>query len=128
MTQPVDAVSYLGCPYNHNDKAVMERRYRLVNYYLTHFHKLGKLVYSPLTHNIPMHKLGIEQTWDWWQTFDIAMLSRCNELIVLQLDGWQQSRGLTAEIDYASEHNIPIIYCEPDIEILHHLSESTASL
>jgi hypothetical protein len=127
MAHFTDPVSYLGCPYNHNDKEVMRRRYRLVNYYLTHFHRLGKLVYSPLTHNIPMHTLGIEQTWDWWQTFDIAMLSRCNELIVLQLDGWERSVGLTAEIKFATQENISISYCEPDIEILNLLSESTAS-
>jgi hypothetical protein len=40
------------------------------------------------------------------------MLSRCDVMIVLCIPGWEESSGVTGEIDYAIKHKIPIIFVD----------------
>ena len=40
----------------------------------------------------------------------LAMLMRCDALVVLQLDGWRDSRGVCMERVLASARGIPITY------------------
>lgn len=41
-----------------------------------------------------------------------SLISKCDELWVLKIDGWEQSKGVSAEIEYAESLNIPIKYKE----------------
>lgn len=108
-------ISYLACPYSHPDPNVKAKRHQLVNRITFEFHKLGKLVYSPLTHNIPLiHLSEKENNWNDWELFDKSMLARCDELIVLKIDGWKLSKGVTAEIAFAKEINLPILMIDPN--------------
>ncbi|PHQ78938.1 MAG: hypothetical protein COB66_07875 [Coxiella sp. (in: Bacteria)] len=118
MNKIQDTVSYLACPYAHDDVAVKKFRHALVNHYTNEFLKLGKFIYSPLTHNIPLHDPSVTQTWEIWQRFDTAMLSRCNELIVLQAEGWERSVGVSGEIEFAKSIELPIIFLEPDADVV----------
>lgn len=43
-----------------------------------------------------------------WANRDYAYLSRCDELWVARMDGWQSSEGVKAEIKYAKKLKIPI--------------------
>ncbi|MCH9644011.1 MAG: DUF1937 family protein [Gammaproteobacteria bacterium] len=112
------AVAYLACPYAHKDPDVKLFRHRLVNHCVQSYLAQGKLVYSPLTHNIPVRDPKINHTWEMWAVFDKAMLSRCNELIVLQADGWKESIGVTAEIEFATSLELPIQYLMPNKNML----------
>ncbi len=48
---------------------------------------------------------------------DRALLERCDQLVVLMLDGWRESVGVQAEILIASELGIPTRYWEPNGEL-----------
>ncbi len=107
-------LAYLACPYKHHDPKVMSERHAHVNQVLYHLMKKGIHAFSPLTHNIPVIQLGLNYSWeDYWQDFDLGMLSRSSKLYVLKLPGWETSRGVTAEIAKAKELNLPIEYLEP---------------
>lgn len=107
-------ISYLACPYSHPDREMKEMRHHLVNRMALELHKRGRLVYSPLTHNIPLiHLSGKSNNWDDWEAFDKAMLARCDELLVLKIPGWDISQGVTAEMEFAKELNIPIEIIDP---------------
>lgn len=47
---------------------------------------------------------------DYWLRQNLAFLSRCDKMYVLQLEGWEKSDGVQREIAFATEHNIPIEY------------------
>lgn len=80
----------------------------------------GKVVYSPIAHNHPIACLiSLPRTWDWWKVFDEHILSKCDSLMVLMLDGWDTSIGVAAEIDLARTLNLPISFhvsCLPPSE------------
>lgn len=43
-----------------------------------------------------------------WYAWDLQFLARADELLVLQLPGWEQSKGVLVEIAAAQARNIPV--------------------
>ena len=102
-------VAYLACPYSHPDPQIKAMRLQCATATAFHLIKQGIYVYSPLTHNMTtIDALGIHGHWDTWKTFDFAMISRCDKLIVLTLPGWEESRGVMDEIDFAHKIGLPV--------------------
>lgn len=72
------------------------------------------IVFSPISHTHPISMAGeLPCEWEYWEKFDTAFLTHSKELIVLMLDGWEDSKGVNAEIKIAERLGIPILYCEP---------------
>jgi hypothetical protein len=113
---------YLGCPYSLDGQATekqMERRHAQVTRCANVLFRIGLNVYSPITmhHQIQQHKKIKMTTRDWLQ-LDYEYLRHSEMLYVLKLDGWDNSLGLVSEIEFAQELDIPIVYIEPNKEIL----------
>jgi len=106
-------VSYLCAPYNHPDSAVREERFNLITELAAQLIEKGTYVFSPITHNIPIRDLGKMTSWDDWAHYDLTMLSLCKELIFYKLPGWEESKGVYAELIFAKERNIPIREISP---------------
>jgi hypothetical protein len=107
---------YVASPYSHPDKMVEEMRnigVAVATGYLMNKY-LDKSFYSPICHTHPIATVcKLPGHWEFWKQFDETMLSRCNECWVLMLDGWQQSKGVTAEIGIAVELGLPVKYVKP---------------
>lgn len=114
MTKPT--LYYLGAPYNHPTQAVKKRRLATVNHVSLELIKEGKLVFSPLSHNLSIDSKRFLNSWEAWQKLDLEILARCDALMVLKLEGWQDSIGLKAEIAFAKAHQIPIVEMEAPSE------------
>lgn len=105
-------VAYLSSPYFDPDPRIKEMRHTIVNRVAYELMSQGTLVYSPLTHNLPIDRLGIHGNWATWKEFDHTMLSKCDRIIVLKLPGWENSKGVAAEIACAKELELPIEWME----------------
>src|ERR1700692_1103713 len=88
-------VIYLACPYTHPDPDVRRRRFEIVTAVAADLIKSGRIVFSPITmtHPIDMVLAGASNTLgsNYWVAFDEAFMEMCSEMIVLTLDGWEQS-------------------------------------
>ena len=104
MTQ----LGYLASPYQHPDPLIRKKRLLAVTYVAAELFMQGRYVFSPLTHNVPLKGFGVLGDWDAWKAYDELLLSRCNILYVLQLAGWEQSKGVSGEIAFAKAKKIPI--------------------
>lgn len=93
---------YLASPYSHPDSEVRLERVRLVMSATALLMKSQIVVYSPIVHN---HRIamdyGLPTEWEYWRQFDEVMISRCDELCVLMIDGWDKSKGVEDEIKIA---------------------------
>lgn len=94
---------YLASPYSHPTPAVREARFRAVCQCAAEMMRRGMHVFSPIAHAHPIAAHGLPGDWEFWQTYDRLMLSRCDELAVLCLPGWRESIGVREEIQIASE-------------------------
>jgi hypothetical protein len=76
--------------------------------------RAGHVTYSPIVHGHPLVQLGLPTDWSFWQHQDREILSRCDEVIVLRLPGWQQSEGIEAEIAVATSLAKPLRFIDPE--------------
>jgi len=76
--------------------------------------KRGLAVFSPICHSHPIAKHGGIDAVDHelWMRIDREMWDRCDELLVAKMDGWDQSRGVAAEIEYFLKRGAPVTYTE----------------
>ncbi len=107
---------YLASPYSHEDVKVREYRFQTSAKAASTLMKKGIHVFSPISHTHPIAMYGLPLGWDFWEQFDRWYIERCDEVWVLMLDGWQESRGVTAEIGIATEMGKVIRYLEEDFD------------
>jgi len=105
---------YLASPYSHADPAVREARYRAACRATAALLRAGLVVFSPIVHSHPLVAFDLPTGWDFWEPIDRAYLARCDEVVVLTLDGWQQSTGVRAEIALARGLGKPVRFLGVD--------------
>lgn len=109
---------YLAVPYTHPLENVRELRFEIINRVSGSLFSYGIFNFSPITHShvvaeaMKVDGLATTTKWDFWAEYDCYMISLCDALWVVCLDGWKRSVGVTAEIIYAQENNIPIKYLD----------------
>jgi len=102
---------YLAVPYSHPEAGVRHDRFVKVNLAAAALMRQGFLVFSPISHGHPICSAGaLPGSWQYWENVSRAILQLCKLLIVLQLDGWEDSTGVVNEIRIAKELGIPIEY------------------
>lgn len=107
-------LTYLATPYNHEERSVMLRRQREAIGAAARLIAAGQRVFSPIAHNIPLiEAAGLKTGWEMWGEFDKDMLSRCDELVVLKMDGWMLSQGVEREVEEAERLGLPIRCLDP---------------
>ncbi len=107
---------YLASPYSSPDKALQEYRFAAAalacGWLMDQYKDLS--FFSPITHTHPIAvHCKLPGYWQFWAAYDRCMLSRCDELWVLCIDGWRTSNGVTAELKIARETGMPIHYVVP---------------
>ncbi len=88
---------YLAIPYSHPDPEVREQRFQTANTVAACLMAAGHHVFSPISHTHPIALAGdLPLGWDFWAEYDRQILSICNMVIVLCVDGWLESKGVQA--------------------------------
>lgn len=102
---------YLAAPYSDPDELRRVQRFNMINRAAAKLMAEGKYVFSPISHTHPIKEAGnLPGGWEYWEGYDRRMISCCDKLIVLMLDGWDKSVGVQAEIKIAAEMGLPIEY------------------
>lgn len=104
---------YLASPYTHDDLGVRHARERKATLAAGKLVEMGFSVVAPITqsHRIAELTPGIGAlAHDTWMEVDIAILKRVDRLIVLEIEGWDVSKGVQEEVSCAQEHGIPVSF------------------
>ncbi len=101
------ALVYIASPYAHPSPDVREARLEAVRHVCGRMVNEGKIVMSPLVYLGELALRGVHPPQGWY-AFDLQLLARCDELIVLQLPGWDASRGVLVEIAGAQTKGLPV--------------------
>jgi nucleoside 2-deoxyribosyltransferase len=107
---------YLASPYSAPDPAVREQRFRDTCRATAALLQAGHAVFSPIAHSHALAEHhGLPTDWTFWERTNREHLLRCDEVVVLLLDGWRSSAGVQAEIRIARELGKPIRLVEPSL-------------
>ena len=102
---------YLAVPYSHPAPDVRHARWCAANCETARLSRDGWLVYSPISMGHAVALAGdLPHDFAYWRDHCEWMLSACDTLVVLTIDGWRDSIGVTAEIAMAEERRLTIVY------------------
>lgn len=108
---------YIASPftYKHQDSnmrmRVEEERFELVTKAIAKLQEkypyafIGPITQSHITSKYMSQK---NSEFNYWRKRDLTYISRCDELWILPLEGWQESMGVQEEVKFAKKHKIPI--------------------
>ena len=104
---------YLATPYSHHSHAVMLARFEQACRIAGRLMEQGMIVFSPIahTHSIAVH-CGLPRGWIYWQRYDRVMIGAATKVLVVKMEGWEESKGIAGEIAIANELGIPVEYME----------------
>lgn len=104
-------LAYLCCPYTSSNPQVCADRVEAADWFAAALMADGFSVFSPISHGhrVAQHlDPGLSDSHAFWMNQSIDLLRRCDELFLLPLEGWGQSRGVGIELDFAASAGIPI--------------------
>lgn len=109
---------YLASPFSHTSNKVMLKRRKDIDSIgakLQCKHR-NVAIFPPITISdtyakISKGKLG--HTFDSWRKIDFYTISKCDEVWVVKMEGWDRSIGVIAEIEYAKSLKIPVKFINP---------------
>lgn len=107
--------TYLSIPYSHPDPSVCERRMTAFWKAAAELIKQGKHVVSPMTLEPALRAApGVPYDWAHWERYSLLMMGVSESLVVLTLDGWEQSTGVRGEIAEATRLGLPVEFMAPE--------------
>ncbi|HUT57895.1 MAG TPA: DUF1937 family protein [Phycisphaerae bacterium] len=105
---------YLAAPYSSKDPSVRRRRFRASCKAAAVMLRKGLMVFNPLAHSVPIAAAGLDDMdHDFWMRVDRPYLEWCHMVMVLTLDGWRESRGVSMEIAQARALHKPVSFISP---------------
>jgi len=111
MIKPIKI--YLATPYSHRDEMVRLARFHAVNRKAAELMSRGYVVFSPISHSHPIANYIPREyvnSWEFWKAQDMPLLEWADELWVMDVTGWKESTGVTAEVARAMEMGMPVIF------------------
>lgn len=108
-------IIYLASPHTHTDKAVLDARCIAAQKATARLMLEGNAVFSPIAHShgVADHMPdAVRCDGDFWMEQDLPLLAKCDEMIVLRLDGWRESSGVRQELAFAAENGIPVSFVD----------------
>lgn len=115
--------TYLATPYSHPNNAIKELRYLEAIVATKWLLKQRIWAYSPIVHcHHIAQSYSLPTDFAFWRDYNFAMLERSSRLLILVIDGWKESRGVTDEAKFAYTNNITVEFLVPDGEWHEHFS------
>jgi len=105
---------YLGSPYS-KYKDGLEAAFRIVAENAALLIKNRINVHCPICHTHPIAEYGKldHRNHDLWLPADQPFIDHAKGLIILKMDGWDESVGLNFEIDEFHKSGRPVIFMNP---------------
>ena len=105
---------YLACPYTHKNPDVKNQRAKVSNSITAHLFDLNVITYSPISF---WHHLAISHdlhgNFTNFREMDLYFISVSRGIIVICLEGWEESESVTEELKFADQLGLPIGYMNP---------------
>lgn len=100
--------TYLASPFTHKDPLVREMRFLAAEHATNWLLQNRVWTYSPIVHCHSMAKTyNLPHDAAFWDEYDKTMLSSARDMLVLRYEGWEKSKGVTSEIEFADQIKKP---------------------
>jgi hypothetical protein len=102
---------YLASPYTDKSPDIMEIRFQEAERCLSWLLKMKIWAYAPIVHCHALAKrYELPKDHVFWRDYDRAMILGSSGLLVLKLGGWDKSKGVQEEIEFARDNHLFVRY------------------
>lgn len=109
---------YLASPYSHPDPVIKKTRFLLAEQCTASLMNQGVLVWSPIVMCYDItQKFDLPDDAEFWKRYNYDFIRRSDGIYVLDIEGWQESKGVQMEIKLAEAMLLPIGFVNPDGDI-----------
>lgn len=107
-------IEYLAIPYSDPDEKVMDYRAEISDIVCADLMNQGRVIFAPISscHHIAK-KYTLPRDWAFWKNIDEQFVRASKTLLVVALEGWENSTGVTAERKIAEDAGIPVELIDP---------------
>lgn len=106
---------YLASPYSHKDPVIVKTRFLLVEQCTAALINAGHFVWSPIVHFHEMAaKYSMPTDAEFWKAYNFDFIRRADEMYVLDIEGWQESKGVMMELKVADAMMLPVKFVSPE--------------
>jgi len=111
---------YIASPYSGHNEDLEQERFEKVRDFtadtMQDIMKHGCVPFSPIVHCHEIAQVhALPKGHEFWMTLDKTFIRHADELWVLMLDGWKESKGIKMEIEFAESIMIPVKYCTGEL-------------
>lgn len=104
---------YLASPYSHAEAEIRRLRMLAACKSAAQIMRGGDLVFSPVAHSHPVAGFGLPPEWDYWRNWCLSFLENwATDFYILQIPGWKESIGVSAERQFAEAKKLPVTFWE----------------
>lgn len=104
---------FISAPYSSLYRATIEKRVEIITFYAGYLLNKGIVSISPiLVGEQIMKHFNFPSDFEFWDKVCYQYLERSSSVHVLTIQGWKGSKGVTGEIEFARQKNIPIEFIE----------------
>lgn len=103
---------YIASPYTNPDSIIRIQNYLDVTKIAADLVSVGHVAISPITYGHVLAECKEMPTdWEFWMDFCLVLLNKCDKLLVCNtIPGWENSKGVAAEIEFAKQNGIKVEY------------------
>lgn len=108
MTKPTPRKIYVALPYSHPSPDVRQIRADIASAYCAGLMNEGHIPFCGISMRHPWTKFNLPK-YDiatYWE-IDCALIDACTDVHVLMIEGYEESEGIRAEIDYIMKQTVP---------------------
>ena len=118
---------YIASPYWHPEERVRKARARAAMAAVMELIGRDIKAFSPVVYSVVIQDESGFRPPEGWYAFDLNFLAKASGMILLEIPGWKESRGVLIETAYAQGRGIPIEKVRWE-EVRSHLDKETAEL
>lgn len=118
---------YLACPYYHSNLSIREYRFKQSCRAAAALIKQKLVVFSPIAHSHSINEVGglhEDASYGLWMMQDLPLVKWADEFWILDLSGWEDSKGVGIERRYARKLGKPIGLLDPVTYQIFYLTTS----
>ena len=119
-------IEYLASPYWHPNRKVRRARARAAEAAATELMGRNMAAFSPVVYSSTIQERNGFSPPEGWYRFDLDFLAVAGGLTVLEIPGWELSRGILVEVGFARALELPVSRMGwPEIRKLLELEQGT---
>ena len=105
---PNQPIEYVASPYWHPDKEVRRARVQAALAGTLMLIERQVTAFSPVVYSAGIQEQGGFSLHEGWYSFDLHCLAAAGGLTLLEIPGWEESRGILIELGFANGRGMPV--------------------